>query len=98
MMMSTASGNPVDLRRWRVWVDKNLGETQRNEIRQQQVRDLGAVNKGGPGAMRWALNMTAMEYDFLIAANPELEDPKSPAWLRFIADDASKPFRIGTKV
>jgi hypothetical protein len=96
--MSTASGNPVDLRKWHVWVDKNLGERQRNEIRQQSVRDLGVVNKGGPGAMRWALNMTELEYNFLVVANPELEDPKSPAWMRFIRSDASKPFRIGTKV
>jgi len=96
--MSTASGNPVHLRKFIVWVDRNLGETRRNEIRQQQIRDLGQVNRGGAGAARWALNMTETEFNFLTAANPELADPKSPDWMRFIKDDASKPFRVGTKV
>jgi hypothetical protein len=97
-MKNLASGNPVNLHRFIVWVDKNQGETQRNMMRQQSIRDLGSVNRGGPGAMRLALNMTEVEYNFLVAANPGLEDPKSPEWMRFINDPASKPFRVGTKV
>jgi len=97
-MQNSASGNPVRSQKFLVWVDKNQGEAQRNRMRQQTIRDLGPVNKGGPGAMRLALNMTEVEFNFLTAANPELADPQSPEWMRFIKDPASAPFRVGTKV
>jgi hypothetical protein len=74
---------------------------ERKRLRQQNIRDL-APARHGPGVARWALNMTALEHDFLVAANHELEQEdsrlQSIAWMRFIESRESDPFKVGTKV